>query len=306
MSEQLKEALSAALDDEADEFELRRVLDEAGRDESLRETFERYQLIQAIMRGEANVRTVGQRALLQRRVRVAMDVDVASPTVEDDDQHDADVAPDDRAGWMPRVAAFVAAFGAVLAVYLGAGTLLPGADDSTGVNDVAQVGLPSLTTPVTSTREMDSLPAAEAVPGLSELDTDVRQRHERWLTVHEDAGTDPGLPPVESTDQPMPSGWEVAWLPEGFRAIPARSAATESGRTSVQRYGDGDHTFSLLVEAVPATISNPAESSDGKQWVVERLVGDEANGTARHLAAVVGELPPPAARRLLGSISFAK
>ena len=37
MSEQLRESLSAAMDDEADAFELRRMLDEAQGDEALRE-----------------------------------------------------------------------------------------------------------------------------------------------------------------------------------------------------------------------------------------------------------------------------
>ncbi len=306
MSEQLKEALSAALDDEADEFELRRVLDEAGRNESLRETFERYQLIQAVMRGEASARTIGQRAQLQRRVRVAMDVDVESVAVEDDHQPEVGVSPAVRRGWMPRATAFVAAFGAVLAVYLGAGSLFPGVDDTAAVNDVASGALPSLTTPVTSATEMESRVAAEATPELSELEGDARQRHEKWLLMHVGAARRSGPLPLDSTDRPSPPGWEVAWLPAGFTALPAESADTESGRVAIRRYADGDQTFLLLVEALPTTDTIPAESGDGKHWVVERLVGDAASGDGLHLAAVVGELSPPAARRLLGSISLAQ
>ena len=43
MSEKLKESLSAVIDGEADEFELRRVLDEMNRDEVLAASWERYQ-----------------------------------------------------------------------------------------------------------------------------------------------------------------------------------------------------------------------------------------------------------------------
>lgn len=50
MSEKLRESLSATIDDEADEFELRRVLDEMEKDERLRETWQRYHLIGAHMR----------------------------------------------------------------------------------------------------------------------------------------------------------------------------------------------------------------------------------------------------------------
>jgi hypothetical protein len=52
MTEQLRQSLSAVIDDEADAFELRRVLDELERDPSLRETWERYHLIGNVLRGE--------------------------------------------------------------------------------------------------------------------------------------------------------------------------------------------------------------------------------------------------------------
>jgi len=52
MSEKLKESLSAVVDDEADEFELRRVLDEIGKDPELKQSWERYYLIGSAIRGE--------------------------------------------------------------------------------------------------------------------------------------------------------------------------------------------------------------------------------------------------------------
>jgi sigma-E factor negative regulatory protein RseA len=52
MSEKLKESLSAVIDGEADEFELRRVLDEVGKDAGLQQSWERYHLIGAVMRRE--------------------------------------------------------------------------------------------------------------------------------------------------------------------------------------------------------------------------------------------------------------
>jgi sigma-E factor negative regulatory protein RseA len=50
MSEQLRESLSAAMDDEADAFELRRVLDEAKHNEGLREQWHRFHLIRDLLR----------------------------------------------------------------------------------------------------------------------------------------------------------------------------------------------------------------------------------------------------------------
>jgi sigma-E factor negative regulatory protein RseA len=52
MSEKLKEAVSAAVDDEADEFELRRVLDEVHKDAGLKLAWERYHLVGAVLREE--------------------------------------------------------------------------------------------------------------------------------------------------------------------------------------------------------------------------------------------------------------
>jgi len=52
MTEKLRQSLSAAIDDEADAFELRRVLDELGRDGELKALWDRYHLIGSVLRGE--------------------------------------------------------------------------------------------------------------------------------------------------------------------------------------------------------------------------------------------------------------
>ncbi len=61
MSEKLKESLSAVVDGEADEFELRRVLDEIGKDETLAVSWERYHIIGATLRGERPRTSAGMR-----------------------------------------------------------------------------------------------------------------------------------------------------------------------------------------------------------------------------------------------------
>ncbi len=54
MSEQFRESMSAVMDDEADAFELRRVLDEASADESLREQWHRMHVLRDVMRKQSN------------------------------------------------------------------------------------------------------------------------------------------------------------------------------------------------------------------------------------------------------------
>jgi len=55
MTEQLRESLSAAMDDEADAFELRRVFDEAKLNDELREQWHRFHLVRDLLREEVKL-----------------------------------------------------------------------------------------------------------------------------------------------------------------------------------------------------------------------------------------------------------
>ena len=73
MSETLKESLSAAVDDEADEFELRRVLDELDKDDELRGLWARYHLFGSVLRGERQ----GTSELLREQVWLSLEQELA-------------------------------------------------------------------------------------------------------------------------------------------------------------------------------------------------------------------------------------
>jgi sigma-E factor negative regulatory protein RseA len=75
MSEKLKEAVSAAIDDEADEFELRRVLDELPKNRALKAAWERYHLVSALLREEV----VFQDDRLRERIWAELDVSQSAP-----------------------------------------------------------------------------------------------------------------------------------------------------------------------------------------------------------------------------------
>lgn len=68
MNERINESLSALMDGEADELEVRRLLNQLEQDDELRATWHRYQLLGAVMRGEP-VATVD----LSRGIRQALD-----------------------------------------------------------------------------------------------------------------------------------------------------------------------------------------------------------------------------------------
>jgi len=122
MTEQLRQSLSAVIDGEADAFELRRVLDELGRDAELRAAWERYHLIGSVIRGERTVRSRSAARELAQRVPMAVREAVPAP----DAQNAIDLAGADDGA--PRAARFARGGwlggGLAAALVLGAAVLL--------------------------------------------------------------------------------------------------------------------------------------------------------------------------------------
>ncbi len=118
MSEQLKESLSAVMDGEADEFEIRRVLNEAADDPELRGVWERYHLVRSVMRGEGRMLGADR---LSARFWTQIDAGEAAP--EDENAEPIEVAPrSSRSNWVTwgqRVAGVAVAAGVAAAVIVG-------------------------------------------------------------------------------------------------------------------------------------------------------------------------------------------
>ena len=119
MSEQLKESLSAVMDGEADEFEIRRVLNEAADDPELRGVWERYHLVRSVMRGEGRARGVGADVL---SMRLWKQIDAEEAPADDID--DAVNTPQraSRGGWTTwgqRLAGVAVAASVAAAVIVG-------------------------------------------------------------------------------------------------------------------------------------------------------------------------------------------
>ena len=124
MSEQLKESLSAVMDGEADEFEIRRVLDEATSDAELRGVWERYHLIGSVLRGEgrtpsASSVTRGLSAPDSRSFWARIDADGDNPDDVEAMLVDSEPAPANR--WMQRIVGVAVAAGVAAAVVIGLG-----------------------------------------------------------------------------------------------------------------------------------------------------------------------------------------
>jgi sigma-E factor negative regulatory protein RseA len=118
MSEQLKESLSAVMDGEADEFEIRRVLNEAADDAELRGVWERYHLVRSVMRGEGRMLRADK---LSARFWTQIDAGEEALVDSTDESTNAS-AGRSRAGWTTwgqRIAGVAVAASVAAAVIVG-------------------------------------------------------------------------------------------------------------------------------------------------------------------------------------------
>ena len=102
------------MDGEADEFEIRRVLNEAENDPELRGVWERYHLVSSVMRGEGRMLRADR---LSARFWTQIDAgdDVAAA---DDTTSPAPRSANTRGGWLPRIAGVAVAAGVAAAVLI--------------------------------------------------------------------------------------------------------------------------------------------------------------------------------------------
>lgn len=111
MSDKLKEFLSAAMDDEADEFELRRLLDEVSEDQSLHAVWQRYHLVRGVL----------QQGRFGSRAAPAHSIDSLWRRIDAGEGLDEQVAAEVRSApsWVGRMAGAAVAATVALAIVLG-------------------------------------------------------------------------------------------------------------------------------------------------------------------------------------------
>ena len=125
MSEKLRESLSAVVDDEADEFELRRVLDELAKDPGLKASWARYHMIGTVLRGEYTRNATG----LKERVwqELAMD-SLPDPQEQEPAESDALLNPAAGSAHRRRWLSLGVAAGVAFLVVVGIGNLETGTE----------------------------------------------------------------------------------------------------------------------------------------------------------------------------------
>jgi negative regulator of sigma E activity len=182
MSEKLKESLSAVIDGEADEFELRRVLDEMNRDDVLAASWERYHVIGSVLRGERTTIGVAMRDRVWAELQADPEQGAALSSVDAEIvASEARETASPRRQWMPAAVAATMAL-TVMVGFLG----YSGFDQSTPTDAVARVDEPV-------SAQQQSL--YEAVALSSEVTDSDQDRTDAYIVRHyQQIGMDrPGL-----------------------------------------------------------------------------------------------------------------
>jgi sigma-E factor negative regulatory protein RseA len=185
MTEMLRQSLSAVIDDEADAFELRRVLDELNRDLELRAVWDRYNLIGRALRGER--RPV--RPDMRERIWQALDGDAGETAVFDRPpaaEQPADLLPPEQSATQavrrkgPIVGLAVAATVAFAVVF---GSTLFSTDTDTAVPALAGADVSAMSTVVASPA-IGTRDATISQPRGSEVSASDLQRAHAYMLHH--------------------------------------------------------------------------------------------------------------------------
>ncbi len=177
MTEKLRQSLSAAMDDEADAFELRRVLDELGRDDELRGLWDRFHLIGSVVRGER------ARVPDGLRDRVWQALEEAGSDVEAVGEASAPLAASSAGAiagrpWLGRLTGLAVAASVAFAVVIG----FNGATESGGaVSEGAVVAAEPPAAPPVAAVDLPQATPAEAEPVAEISPSDVQRAHAYML-----------------------------------------------------------------------------------------------------------------------------
>lgn len=120
MNDRINESLSALVDGETDELEVRRLLNELEENDELRERWQRYQMIGALMRNEAAVNVDLSRGIMQAIDGEPMDEVVKAPAAS------GHAAVSHRMRWL---ASGAVAASVTLAVLVGVRVMQPQGND---------------------------------------------------------------------------------------------------------------------------------------------------------------------------------
>lgn len=272
MDDRSTESVSALMDGEVADFELRRTLDRIEQEPELAEQWQRYHLVRSVMKNEeAELSNFD----ISSQVMQALDQEpsLAVEATTPDSKSEAKSNP----FWKP-LASMTAAASVTAMVILGTQTYNQQESDTIADNRPNYV-LPGnsvsddLVRAQFGNRSMISSQGQE--PEIIRLSEGV----ERYVSQHKHMLSH------------QESGWDATWLPEGFSG----KRKDVMAHAEVQMFSNGRHSFTVCVEKYGRqSVPEGAVQSDGMVTVGKRI-GDQ-------FVTVVGDVPLMIAERIAASV----
>ncbi|WP_417579457.1 MucB/RseB C-terminal domain-containing protein [Nitrincola sp.] len=273
------ESLSALMDGEVNELELRRLLKQVERDPALAQQWQRYQFSAMLLKKESAVWS-GQD--LSSRVMVAIS-ESDSVASEQPKQGLSESVSGSFSGMYRSLASMAIAASVTAVIILGPGWIAGDVQTSQPQPVIAtaasSVPSNSLAQPVT----FGSRPIAPSYQGsmLSRDDDMIRapEGMQRYIDQH------------LSLMEERPLQWGLSWLPEGYQNI--RHQVTQAGEVMV--FSNGHKAFSVSVEQLGKQ-TLPEGVTDAGNFIALGLRSDD------RFITVVGDMPIMVAERIATSV----
>ena len=267
------ESISALMDAEATELEVRRILKGAANDYELSETWRRYHLAQTVLKGQSIHSTVD----ISSGVMAAID-SIESPT--DSSTHASDDSQVDKRKdrWYQGAASMAVAASVTLAVLIGVQTF----SNDTGISEVRQAGVIERLN-ANSNILPTSLAGQQAIEDEAHVIEVIRLSEDMRASINA----------YRSTLSAMNAPWSPSWLPQGY----AETGMQVSDQGTTRLYRNGDALLTLAVQPVNESAPNAGSFSDQGVTALGRIVGD-------HFVSVVGTLSLSDADRVISSLSW--
>ncbi|NRA21618.1 MAG: MucB/RseB C-terminal domain-containing protein [Oceanospirillaceae bacterium] len=277
MQDKSLESLSAMMDGEVEEFELRRVIERSTDDQQLKDKWFRYHLAQDIMQG--HVTEVAPNTDFASRVSAALASEPSFKATTVSQQPKASKESErekPNAAWWKPVASMAVAASVTAIVLLGSGQFQPatlsGGVDFAGVSGIDS-GFPQgrfgseLSTVSTGTRSSSTLKSA------------VAEDMGRYIQQHIDLAS------------PKTALWQANWLPSGYRQI----SHQVTSNAEVLLYSNGNAALSINIEPLGTQRVSPGVVTSNELLAL-------GVRTQKNFITVVGELSPQIAAKIVEQV----
>lgn len=276
MTDRSTESISALMDGEVADFELRRTLDRIDSEPELSEAWQRYHLIRSIMKNEdgadLNV-DISAGVMSALESEQSFEIDELDTT----DQTETSAIEKNRF-WRP-IASMAAAASVTAMVILGAQNLSTDPQEEALADNRPNYTLPIGTVSNDIVRAQfgnrSVIDNGNSQPDIIRLSQGV----ERYIDQH------------KHMLQTQQSNWQASWLPDGFDDM----RLDIMPHAEVQVFSNGRNSFSVCVEDYGRQTVPEGVAKSGNMVAVGKRIGDQ-------FVTVVGDVPMMIAERIASSV----